>query len=94
MSDFVPTADEQRAQQQSERQARLREFIGQWELEDIPACDEGMALLMAFAEAHPGAYRLAFTRGLDSDPHPMLQNLAKWKAYAEHVSACRNCNER
>lgn len=89
MSELIPFAD-----QENDRQARLHEFIGQWELEDIPACDEGMALLMAFAETHPGAYRLAFTRGLYGDPHPMVKNIRKWHAYAEHVSTCPKCNER
>lgn len=34
MSDYISAADEQKAQQASERATRLREFIGQWELED------------------------------------------------------------
>ena len=60
----------------------------------MPACDEGMALLLVFAKAHPGVYRLAFVRGFDGDPHAMVKNLPKWKARAEHVSACPKCNER
>ena len=94
MSEFIPSADEERAQQRTERVTRLREFVGQWSLDDIPACDVGMSLLFDFAEAHPGVYRLAFVRGLIGDPHPMAKNLRKWKAYAEHVSSCPNCNER
>jgi hypothetical protein len=76
-----------------ERATCLHEFVRQWSLEDISACNEGRTLLVAFAEAHPGACRLAFNRGLDGDPCPMVQNLAKWKVYAEHVSACPKCNE-
>ena len=94
MSEFIPSADEEQARQKTERLTRLREFVGQWSLDDIPACDEGMALLLDFAEAHPGVYRLGFVRGFDGDPHPMVKNLRKWKAYAVHVSACPKCNER
>lgn len=94
MSDFIPAAEEQKAQQHTGREARVREFVGQWETEDIPACNEGMSLLLQFAEAHPSAYRLAFVRGLGGDPHPMVKNLPKWKAYAAHVSTCPKCNER
>lgn len=93
MADFVPAADEQKAQQESERMLRLREFVGQWELEDIPACNQGMSLLMDFAEAHPNAYHLALVRGLGGSPHPIVKALPKWKAYAEHVSTCPKCNE-
>jgi hypothetical protein len=88
MSEFVSTADEQKAQQESDRKATLRQFVSQWQTEDIPACDEGVSLLLDFAEAHPSSYRLALVRGLDGDPHPMVRNLAKWKAYAQHVSTC------
>lgn len=50
---------------------------------------------MDFAEAHPSAYRLALARGFVAAPeHPMFASLAKWNAFAEHVSMCRNCNER
>ena len=93
MSEFIPASDEQQAALAQQRTARLREFVGQWALEDIPACDEGISLLFDFAQAHPGVYRLAFVRGFDGDPHPMVKSLAKWKAYAEHVSACPKCNE-
>jgi hypothetical protein len=52
---YVGTAEETAAQRKVEAQATLREFIAQWDIENIPACDEGMMLLKAFADARPSA---------------------------------------
>lgn len=93
-SEFISVEREEAERLATARSGRLRKFVNQWATDDIPACSTGMELLMAFAEAHPGAYRLTFTRGLDGDPHPIVRNIPKWKVYAEHRSTCHDCNER
>jgi len=62
-------------------------------MDNVPACDEGLALLKVFADAHPGAYHLAAQRGFMDPTHPMFAQLFMWKAYAQHVSTCPKCNE-
>jgi len=55
----VSMQDEEAARRKAEASTRFNEFISQWTLETMPACDEGMVLLLQFADAHPTAYRLA-----------------------------------
>jgi hypothetical protein len=93
MAEIVSVQDEEATRLKSETNARFNEFISQWTMETMPACDEGMALLLQFADAHPSAYRLAEQRGFTKTTHPMFDTLAKWKAFAQHVSTCSKCNE-
>jgi len=92
-TEIISAQQEEAARQKGEAAARFNEFISQWDTENIPACNEGMALLLEFADSHPNAYRLAQQRGFTEMTHPMFRTLAKWKAYADHVSACPKCNE-
>jgi len=48
-------------------------------METTSACDEGMALLLQFADARPAAYRSAQQRNFTEMTHPMFDTLAKWK---------------
>ena len=80
MAEIVSIQDEQAARLKGEAAARLNEFISQWTLETMPACDDGMKLLLQFADAHPNAYRLAEQRGFTEMTHPMFNTLAKWTA--------------
>jgi len=50
MADIVSVQDEEVARLNVESAARFNEFISQWTMETIPACDEGMALLLHLAE--------------------------------------------
>jgi hypothetical protein len=93
MAEIVPVQDEAAARLKTETAARFNEFISQWTLETMPACNDGMRLLLQFADAHPAAYRLAQQRNFTEMTHPMFNTLAKWRAYAVHVSSCPKCNE-
>jgi hypothetical protein len=93
MADIISVQAEQAARLKTETAARFSEFVSQWTMETMPACDEGMRLLLQFADAHPNAYRLAEQRGFTEMTHPMFRTLAKWRAYADHVSTCQKCNE-
>jgi hypothetical protein len=93
MADIVSVQDEEATRLKTEATARFNEFISQWTMETMPACNEGMALLLQFADAHPSAYRLAEQRGFTEMTHPVFDMLAKWKAFANHVSTCPKCNE-
>ncbi|WP_158788615.1 hypothetical protein [Granulicella sp. L46] len=85
--------DEEAARRKAEASTRFNEFISQWTLETVPAGDDGMKLLLQFADANPAAYRLAEQRGFTEMTHPMFNTLAKWRAYAVHDSTCPKCNE-
>ena len=91
---IVSAADEEATRQRTEQSTRLQQFISQWDMETIPACDEGMTLLLQFAEAHPTAYQWADQRNFIELTHPMFAKLPKWMAFARHVSTCPKCNER
>lgn len=93
MADIVSIQDEEAARLKAEGAARFNEFISQWTMETMPACDDGMKLLLQFADTHPNAYRLAQQRNFAEMTHPMFDMLAKWKVFAEHVSTCPKCNE-
>jgi hypothetical protein len=93
MAEIVSAQDEEATRLKGEAAARFNEFISQWTLETMPACDDGMRLLLQFSDAHPSAYRLAEQRGFTEMTHPMFGMLARWKAYADHVSTCQKCNE-
>jgi len=59
----------------------------------IPACPEGMAILKAFADEHPGSFELLRTEDfINLDPDSFF-GIAEWKIFTEHVSACPRCNE-
>jgi hypothetical protein len=90
---IISRQEEEATRAKGEATARFQEFISQWTIETMPACNEGMALLLAFADAHPSAYRLAEQRGFTEMTHPMFGMLARWKAYADHVSTWPKCNE-
>jgi hypothetical protein len=93
MAEIVSVQDEEATRLKTATAARFNEFISQWNMETMPACDDGMRLLLQFADAHPNAYRLAQQRNFTEMTHPMFNALAKWRAYAVHVSACPKCNE-
>jgi len=93
MSEIVSVQYEEATRLKGESAARFNEFISQWTMETMPACDDGMRLLLQFADAHPNAYRLAEQRGFTEMTHPMFDMLAKWRAFAQHVSTCPKCNE-
>ena len=91
--EIVPIADELAADVAAGRAERYRQFIAQWELEDMPACDRGMILLMDLADAHPIAYEMARKQGFGNLTHPIFQKLPRWIVFAEHYNSCPNCNE-
>lgn len=90
---IIPAADEEATRVRHLEALRLKAFCSQWDLESIPACDEGMALLLKFADAHPGAFELARKSGFGDQTHPMFDQLERWHAFTAHVSACPKCNE-
>jgi hypothetical protein len=92
-TEIISRQQEEATRAEGAAAARFTEFSSQWNMESMPACNEGMALLLDFADAHPSAYRLAEQRGFTELRHPMFGMLARWKAYADHVSTCSKCNE-
>ncbi|ADW69033.1 hypothetical protein [Granulicella tundricola] len=91
---IVSVADEQQAGQVNEvRQHDLR-FLAQWKsIEEYPACPVGIGILKQMAEASPGAYELALSKGMDRPDHPLLIRNPHWRAFVAHYQACENCNE-
>jgi len=68
------------------------EFLDQWTLEDMPACDEGMALLEEFAHAHREEWKVVLAKGL-VDLRPEFTGLysQRWVAFADHCNDCGEC---
>jgi hypothetical protein len=89
---IIPASEEAAAQKLEADKAALRAFVGNWTMETMPACDEGMKLLWRYAVANPTAYELALQRRF-LDPPPMARTKL-WQAFAEHASTCADCNER
>ena len=80
-SPHLTTAEEQAArhlERQTIRAERLR--VGS-DMENMPACVRGMALLKRFAGASPAGFGMAMRGGLE-DPlqlkHPLFAKNAKW----------------
>lgn len=93
MAEFISVDEEMAAEQRLADEASYKEFVAQWDTENIPACDEGMRLLKAFSDAHPSAFQLARKVNFIDPPHPMFRALKRWHAFTEHVSSCPKCNE-
>ncbi len=71
----------------------LADFIAQWDLEAIPACEEGMKLLQQFAEKHPDVYQSLRPEDFIELNNPRLSDIPEWNAFAGHCSTCEDCNE-
>ncbi len=71
--------------------AALREFVTQWDMESMPACPVGMALLYELSTAHPSAYEMARQKGFQETPR--LNNNQRWLAFTAHRNTCLDCNE-
>jgi hypothetical protein len=91
--EYISASDEDAAQQKAAEKERLKTFMSQWELEEIPACGEGMIFLMRFADAHPGPYEIARRNNFGAQVHPMFDQLKLWHAFATHMTSCPKCNE-
>lgn len=63
-----------------------------WELEDVPACEKGLALLQRFAEVHPDAFER--DGGFVDLNHPNLETLPEWNDFASHCTSYDHCKER
>lgn len=61
------------------------QLLALWNLEDIPACDEGLELARAFLET--------CGRALESTRDEEFKIIQKWRAYIRHQSKCEKCNE-
>jgi len=70
------------------------EFLDQWTLEEMPACDEGMAMLEEFARAHTEEWKIVMTKGLvDLRPEVIGIHNGLWMVFATHCNDCDKCNE-
>ncbi|MBB5060590.1 hypothetical protein HDF16_005326 [Granulicella aggregans] len=70
------------------------EFLDQWTLEDMPACDEGMALLEVFARLHTEEWKGVLAKGLiDVRPEVIGLYSERWIAFVNHCNVCDDCNE-
>ena len=68
-------------------------FLEQWDLEPIPACEEGMRLLHQFWEKHPDSYAYLRPQDFVELNSPAFSGIPEWDAFAHHFATCRNCNE-
>jgi hypothetical protein len=59
-------------------------------VEDIPACDEGMALATSFLEACGEAVLSADARETDG---LRFRFTSRWNAFVRHRNGCDKCNE-
>ena len=88
---------EEQANEARERdKAEFNAFIRQWEIEDLPACPVGMALLKRFSESHPTMYQLAERTGFEDAlavKHRAFQDLPPWQEFVKHRAECHDCNE-
>ena len=90
---FVSVEDEQLASSRKQERAAFQQFLSQWSLEDIPACNVGMLHLMRFAQAHPAMFELAQKRNLIDPPQPFVQSNQLWRAFVAHCTECHDCKE-
>ena len=92
----VTTAEEQAARELERQTVELNAFVAVWEMEDVPACVRGMALLKRFADVSPAGFQMALRRGL-VDPmqqkHPLFESSTAWQSFVRHWSDCPDCNE-
>ncbi len=59
----------------------------------MPACPEGMVLLNTWVDSNPSnVNQLQNIHRADLDTKEQDED-PLWRAYAEHVSTCPNCNE-
>jgi ferredoxin len=70
-----------------------QEFIAQWDMENMPACDEGMALLKLFADRHPDSYKFVRPQDFSESNNPAFAAIPEWDAFTEHCSSCETCRE-
>jgi len=61
--------------------------------DDPPACQEGLELLLKFAQASPSLYALAERVNFNDPTHPGFKRNALWLAFCKHHNDCGNCNE-
>ena len=68
-------------------------FDSQWKVEEMPACDEGMALLRQFAIAQPEAFAFVQPCDFEQLDNSAFAGIAEWEALAEHSHGCDKCNK-
>ncbi|MBB5060592.1 hypothetical protein HDF16_005328 [Granulicella aggregans] len=61
--------------------------------EEPPACQQGLELLLKFAQASPTLYALAERVNFNDPAHPGFKRNPLWMAFCQHYSNCDNCNE-
>ncbi len=83
---YVPVEEEQAISEWTQEQATFQQFISQWELEDIPACNVGMMHLMRFAQAHPAMFELVQKRNFTGPPQPFIRAHRLWQRLADHYA--------
>ena len=87
------TVEEEKAQQAKTAQPEgYADFLSQWRIDSIPACDAGMRLLYEFATSQPASFAWLMPRGFIAD-EPRMKNSAQWRAFSDHMRTCPNCNE-
>lgn len=74
------------------------DFEAQWRpipLDDfpLPACSQGMILLKAFADAHPGTFEFIRPEDFVHYENEAFAGIEQWDAFARHCLSCRDCNE-
>lgn len=95
---IIPTdqlaAEEAAATKAEADKHALREFISQWELEELPACPEGMEILLHLEQRYPSIYAIARNKHFrgESLPPNVAVNAA-YRAFVAHFSSCADCNE-
>ena len=68
-------------------------FDQRWKLEDMPACEEGMALLFRFSKAHPKEYATLKPNDLLDFRNSRFVGIMEWDNFVAHCSTCDHCNE-
>jgi hypothetical protein len=65
-------------------------ILSLWNLEDIPACDEGVILAQTFLEA---SGECVSNLGLGRTSSTRAGLLSAYNAMVKHTDACEKCNE-
>lgn len=77
---------------QAEVLAAFPDFISQWSMDDMPACETGMHLLHEFSLAQPSSFALVKRFDFVGDDRRIAAS-QKWKAFLNHRNDCPDCNE-
>ncbi|ADW71350.1 hypothetical protein AciX9_4399 (plasmid) [Granulicella tundricola MP5ACTX9] len=59
----------------------------------LPACSQGMILLKAFADAHPGPFEFIRPEDFVHYENEAFAGIEEWDAFARHCLSCHDCNE-